>query len=457
MAYTEQGITAKKILQFSVFLALLTFAIHFMLQTVTRSVLSDALPEYMMQSYFSVLLLYLVLSFAFFVIYFVVYYDYLTFAEIGQNKWYILVKMGFSPGKMIFQKYAARLAEIAILYTVGFLLTVLVSSFLKYPFVWGYMISLYLAGLMNVFLVVTLIMTLSPFVKQRGMARWLILLIAFMVLVLNITSGFYEVLSNRTLMTDPGVLFDTDLSVYWIYVVVLIGGCIVISSFRAKNIAKYSNFDFYKNDMDFEKGVEIVDKDGESAEYFVDKAFRSAKKKRVANVVVNVALTLVILCFVAFNVLVLSLTLVSADEDADMFGVIPYVFQSETMEPTIMYNDLALFEKINPQEVREGDVILFKKGETVSIARVQEDMGDELKVDIDYYPAGSQKGIYEETVEQDSVYGRYQSSNRWLGALILFANTVFGRLLMLLVPVVLLFFYKPITKFFKNVSHGAKE
>ena len=84
-------------------------------------------------------------------------------------------------------------------------------------------------------------------------------------------------------------------------------------------------------------------------------------------------------------------------------------------------------------------------------------MGDELKVDIDYYPAGSQKGIYEETVEQDSVYGRYQSSNRWLGALILFANTVFGRLLMLLVPVVLLFFYKPITKFFKNVSHGAKE
>ena len=92
MAYTEQGITAKKILQFSVFLALLTFAIHFMLQTVTRSVLSDALPEYMMQSYFSVLLLYLVLSFAFFVIYFVVYYDYLTSVSYTHLHFTTLIK-----------------------------------------------------------------------------------------------------------------------------------------------------------------------------------------------------------------------------------------------------------------------------------------------------------------------------------------------------------------------------
>ena len=38
------------------------------------------------------------------------------------------------------------------------------------------------------------------------------------------------------------------------------------------------------------------------------------------------------------------------------------------------------------------------------------------------------------------------------GAIILFANTILGRLIFLLIPTVMIFFYEPVTKFFRNIS-----
>ena len=100
-AYLEDGISRKKILVFGVFLGLLTFAIYFVLQTLTRSVLIDAVPEFMFTSYFSTLYLYTIVSYIFFVFYFIIYYEYLTFAEIRRNRWYVLAKLGYNPVLMI--------------------------------------------------------------------------------------------------------------------------------------------------------------------------------------------------------------------------------------------------------------------------------------------------------------------------------------------------------------------
>ena len=50
------------------------------------------------------------------------------------------------------------------------------------------------------------------------------------------------------------------------------------------------------------------------------------------------------------------------------------------------------------------------------------------------------------------VYAVHDYNNRWLGAVILFANTILGRLIFLLIPTVMIFFYEPVTKFFRNIS-----
>jgi hypothetical protein len=83
-----------------------------------------------------------------------------------------------------------------------------------------------------------------------------------------------------------------------------------------------------------------------------------------------------------------------------------------------------------------------------------------LEVDIDYYPEGSQKGILHGYVEKSAVYGRLVGVNRWLGVVVLLANSMFGRILFMLVPIILLFFSKQINDFFKRVGdprrHGAR-
>jgi len=63
-------------------------------------------------------------------------------------------------------------------------------------------------------------------------------------------------------------------------------------------------------------------------------------------------------------------------------------------------------------------------------------------VDIDYYPSVHQTGSMRKTIKRELVIGVFTGRNRWLGALILFANTIFGRVLFLFIPAVLLFYHR---------------
>jgi hypothetical protein len=65
----------------------------------------------------------------------------------------------------------------------------------------------------------------------------------------------------------------------------------------------------------------------------------------------------------------------------------------------------------------------------------------------------SQRGAMLKTVARQAVHGVYSGRSRWLGALILFANTIVGRLLFLLLPAVLLFYHRPIA----NISGRKKQ
>jgi hypothetical protein len=60
--------------------------------------------------------------------------------------------------------------------------------------------------------------------------------------------------------------------------------------------------------------------------------------------------------------------------------------------------------------------------------------------------------LAEQTVLREKVYGVHTGNNRWFGAIVLFANTIIGRLILLLIPTFLIFFYEPIVSFFKTIT-----
>ena len=186
------------------------------------------------------------------------------------------------------------------------------------------------------------------------------------------------------------------------------------------------------------------------------------KRWTVASVVTSIVMIGVIASMLGINVLVLAFGYASPEKETSIYGVIPYVFQSYTMQPTIMYNDIAFFRKIDMQErVKVGDVLLFKDSAgAVGVAQLQEVVTDEatrvptgdLKVDILNYTDERYKGMAAQTVSRQLVYGLHTGNNRWFGAVILFANTTLGRLILLLIPTFLIFFYEPIVDFFRAIT-----
>ena len=442
--YSENRTSTNRRLAFAVFLGLFSFALFFVFQTLQKSVLAEAVPQIMQPSFFSTLYIYVHVAYVLNTAYFIHYYDYLFFSEIRKNSWYLLVQMGYNPLMMIFCKLTALVYSLFIIYAVGFACTVFLTLFLKYPFVFAYMPSLFIAGFVDLILIGILTMTFSLYVKTLLNARYLIFLSAFFIVMLKIISGYYGVLSNRVAMQNLYNLLDPGRSGFLPAAAVLIAVCGLISIFGARNVAKY--YTLPTEDYLLPPGTSLARADPKTGRI---KAAADSKKRlkygKIIDLTVTVCLIVFICATLVFNAMVILINASAPGSEVTIRGVIPYIFKSDTMEPEIMQNDLAYFTKIDSQyPVNVAEIILFKSDNVVYVEKVIEKKDAAFIADITNYPPMSQRGAMIKTVPRESIIGIYTGRNRWLGVVILFANTILGRLLFLLVPAVLLFYHRQI-------------
>ncbi len=452
-AYKENETGAGKKAAFALFLGLLSFSLHFTLQTLRESVLIDTVPEIMQPSYFSTIYTYIHVSLLLTVFYFIFYYDSIFFCEIRRNSWYLLTKMGYNPMVMIFSKLTAILLSATFVYTVGFVCTVLLTYFLRYHLVTAYFPTLYLAGLINLIVISTISMMLSSFIKTPAYARFSILFSLILLLLLKHKTRYYHVLSNRVVMQNIYNLFDLQRSFF----LPLAGGiiliCVLVSIARARGISKYYNLSYegYDDILPADISVLLLDPARGRKKPLIDRA-KIARRRKFFDAAFTTTLILFILAALSFNMMILFISASTTGKEVSIHGVIPYIFKSNTMEPTIMLNDLAYFQKFEGDyDVKIGDIILFEEGNITYVERVVDKDKGIYQVDIDKYPPLSEPGAMIKSVEEETIRGVYKDRNRWLGVLILFANTIIGKLIILLLPAVLLFYHKPIMdKIFRN-------
>lgn len=444
-AYIDSTVGFRRKILLALFMGLVSFAIYFVLQTLTGTVLSEEAPEIMQPSFFSTIYIYNHVALLSITLYFIVYYDYLFFSEIRRNAWYLLIKMGYRPVAMISGKLLALLYSVLMIYSVGFGFTVLLTVFLKYTFVFAYMPALYIAGLSDIVLIMALSAAVSLFVKRPENARLLIFLSAVAVLVLKAVSGVYEILQNRVTMQDIISLFDTGRSWYYPALAAIFIVCITGTILRARRLARYYNTFECDEDM-APNGVAVINIDSGTGRHIKSKISPLIHKhKKLLNAAATVLLIFFITIALVFNVLIILLNTATPGNEVTISGIIPYVFQSDTMQPSVMDNDLVYFRKVDDQyNIEEGQIVLFKDNNIVYIERIVQIQGDTIEVDIDHYPPAANDGEMAKKIPRDAVYGVYGGRSRWLGAIILFANTMTGRILFLLVPAVLLFYRKRI-------------
>lgn len=455
-AYSEYKVSLSRMVMFGAFLGLVSFAFHFLLQTVYDSVLTQSLPELMLPSYFSVLFAYTNIAYIFFLVYFLQFYKYLTFSEIRDNSWYLLVKMGYDPLKMILTKLAVRALSVFITFSVGFGVAMLLTVFLKYPFVPDYFLPLFISGLFDILIIVMITMTSSLFIRLFDSARIVIVASVIVLFFLKIFTGYYAIVSNRTLMRQPLNLLDVNLSIYFLLFTVFILSCLAICVYRARFLSQFYNTDTNLYD-------EFAIQDYKTNEIKEPASRSNPRISRKINIAVMTILTVFVSISIIINLFILFVGAMSPDREFDVMGHIPYIYRSTLMQPSIERNDLAFFMRVerlseDTEYVPEVDtIVLFRHNNTPHIQRILDVYEDgTVLVDIDYYPPMSQEDALRMEIEAEQIYGVFSGRSRWLGAIVLFANSFFGRLLLLLIPAVLIFFYKPIIRFFGLFSKAEK-
>lgn len=474
---------------FGVFTALLALAVHFILQTMTRTILIDAVPEFMRLTYFSLIFTYNFLYLIVLLSYYATHYRDRTFAEIQKNQWHLQTKMGYTPTVLVVNKMLARLLTLVCGYSLGYLTILIIGLFLKYTFIGSYILTLYLVGLGDGVAVVVLVLTLSLVMRNNRYNSIMVLLVGFGYFLLILFSGRYSQVSDPLFMRQIARVFSWTESANILIIYLITFSCMLYALFRGRYAAFFVHAGVNMEhttaideapDSTVYKHVGMLDskKAKRRSRHYKNESkwFGKLRAKRVLAEVeindqpyavlripnpeertervaklINSALmsvaALLILMMLAFNVFVLLLSAAQGGSEVSIRGTIPYIFHSDTMEPSIYRNDLAYFQLIDLQGGLEvGDIVLFTDDYEIFIQRITEVDGDQLTVDIDNYPELAQEDAMLKTIERSQVYGLFYQRNRWLGALIHFANTIIGRILFLLIPSILLFYHDKIFK-----------
>ena len=432
-----------RVTAFGLFLGLLSFALYFMAQTMTESVFAESVPQVMQANYFSTLYIYLHVAAVIHTIYLLVFHEVIFFGDIAKKAWYSLIQLGYRPASLILSKTAALFIFTFYSYSLGFGFTVFLTFFLKYALVSAYMPALYLAGLIDVFLIGAAALFLSAMLKTAVNARYLTFLALILVFVLKSATGFSRILSNSLAMRKIETLWDLEKSIYFPLAAALILILTLAAAIRAGLLTRrYPLFPGrYEAVLKDQPPLVRISRTGRRKKIGHPSRPRG---KHVLDVTISILLVVFILAAILFNVAILVLNATAKGKIASFGGVIPYVFKSSTMEPEIKVNDLAFFRKLEGKTaVEAGQVILFEQDQEIFVERVIKIEGaGHYAVDIDNYPHESEYETMVKTVLEEEIIAIYSGRSRWLGAVILFANTIFGRILFLLIPAILLFFQR---------------
>ncbi|HAN20355.1 MAG: hypothetical protein A2Y15_06795 [Clostridiales bacterium GWF2_36_10] len=439
-AYIENRISIKRKLILGIIVAFISIFIHFITLSLKESVFSDIFPHLMQNSYFSALYSYIAIFCFLNIVYFVVKYEYITFSEIRNNRWYLLVKMGYNPQNLIYKKIAAMLLTLIFMYTTGFSIIIITIFFLKYTFVYNYLSALYLIGLLDLTVTCIIGATISLFSTRLNLTRLIFIVVSAFLYVLKILTGYSEVISNPELLLFNGTLTAFDVSNSWYYVIVgfIVLSCLIICFCRAKEIAKYYSF-ANDNINNLPIGTKLARLDERTKRFFlINKKNINYKKVKIIDISIIFILIAIFIVSVLSNIFAIIISTSKSDKMFTVNDVIPYII-TDTVSNVVDENDIAFFKKSDASmSIENGNLILYENNDEINVGHIKSTDMNSVTVDVN-------------TIEKSSVIGVCYKRNRWFGVLILFTTTVAGRFLFIFIPAMILFLYKPLKKIMSRI------
>lgn len=419
---------------------LIAFFLYYALRTFANAGSSDGTQHLLIA-----MSVYLVVAFVGCCAFLIVSYRSSTFAEVSENRWYAPVKMGYSPFKMITGSLLRNVGYIAWSYFVGAVLLIALSCVSGSQWSPTAAILSLLDGVILLAGLVVFSLALSLYARKQQRGRWSIVLVALVLWVLRISTGFAGVMVSDSLQGGFGqalsALWATNYPLYGIIALVL---GVVLCLVKARSVATTTNFTFYSRDMDFADDETIVfSSDGKEFEPVQDE-YLDMPNVRKARVWVNILLVTLVVLFVAVDAVAFGVSVSRTPGYVTMLGYIPTIEDGDSMEPIMGDGDFAVYKAVDPSTLQTDDVIIYLTDDGDSaIKRVAATSGDTLTINV-VNAAESSDLSQRETIDASQAYGVLVFSNAFLGGIIGFAASSLGSVVCLMVPLLILLFYQRI-------------
>lgn len=421
-AYIDNRISTKWRLFFGVLLGLTAIGVHFIFLSLSETFLALNLSYLTYKSCFSVLLLYTNLSLIFFLLYYITFSKYAMLSEIRSNKWYLLVKMGYNPISMVFTKIFARFFALAIIYSIGFVIAFLLSVIFEYNLLYHNIsvLFIFMFGLIDIALLCVAGAVSSFMAKKTSLYRLLILIIMVLFFYIKRLTGFTNTITSKYFFEQNQAfsIFNHRVNTYFFLVAFFIILCLAFCLYRAKVITMYFKKP-HNLKLILPKNTKLARYDDRNKRYIILRhiSFYPAKRFALNTVVITSLIVLVIFALIMniFNFFIIS----DRENHFEIGGNIPYI-SNITLEPEIYKNDFLIFSS---DKNIKNDIVISKNNNRLAIKKSKD-------------------------ASTDAIIGTLIYKSRGLGALFVLCNTVGGRIIFLLIPALILLFYKRLTGFF---------
>lgn len=442
--YIKSHISTIRKVIFGAFLGLITIAFHFLLLTLDDSMFSSIFPNLLEKTFFTTTFIYISVFFIIYIIYFLIQFDHLSFAELQQNHWYLLVKMKYNPRKLYFTKISAMFFSLFWIYTIGFFVTLLLSWFLQYPYDETYLIALYLIGILDIAVISVIGTTFSLFTTKVRLARILILISAVFIYVLRIGTGYRDIVTSSTLLQKEGIIaaFNFFNSPYFFLSCLIMICCLITSYYRAKNFAQYyilpSTNDYTLSNDDI--GIARYDERTKKF-YFLNDIKKVKLKTRIYDILMKSFLVFIALFAITANIIIIFISNPTPGNEIVLNGKIPYFCTTDKMRSQLFEDDLAFFSPIDENtKIKESKMVLFKKDNSFDCKWVNEINDNSYIVSYD-----NKDEI--QTIDKTQIIGLYSHRSRFLSIIIAILRSIFGKIMFVFIPIAIFVFYKTIKNY----------
>ena len=110
---------------------------------------------------------------------------------------------------------------------------------------------------------------------------------------------------------------------------------------------------------------------------------KSSKHLYKIGKILSTIICIVILFLIIFNITLMIKSYINPNELPSFLGIKSFVIVSESMEPTIMTNDVIFITNTSKENLSVGDIISFKTGDYINthrIIRIEEENGEEVYI-----------------------------------------------------------------------------